>query len=95
MNGPNSQQKLKQGFEKRKHPRRPCSAPIEYSLQSQTYRNLSRDISASGLFIETWDSFPIGEELTLSIPISDNQKYLKVEGKVVRSDRQGIGIEFI
>ncbi len=95
MNSPNKHQELKRGPEKRKHARRPCSAPIEYDIQDQTYRNLSRDISAKGIYIETWDPFSVGEELTLNIPLSDDQEYVKVEGKVVRTDNQGIGIEFI
>ena len=90
----NSQNAPDPFFEKRKHPRVPCNAPIEYALKNRTYRNLSRDISTSGLFVETWNSASIGEAITLLIPL-DNQEPIKIEGKVVRTDPQGIGVEFI
>lgn len=95
MNGSNIQTELGQWLEKRKHPRMPCSAAIEYAMQDQTYRNLSRDISTSGIFIETWEPFSIGDELTLTIPISNAQESIKVEGKVVRTEKRGMGVEFV
>ena len=81
--------------ERRRHHRIPCSAPIEYNIRDQTYRNLSRDISVSGLFIETWNSFPIGEKLTLTFPLADNKRNFRIEGEIVRAEKQGVGIEFI
>ena len=80
--------------EKRRFPRIPCSAPVEYSIRDRIYRNLSRDISATGLFIETWLSFSVGEKLTLNIPLSDSNKNFQINAKIVRAVRQGIGVVF-
>ncbi len=79
---------------KRKYPRIPCSAPIEYVIGTRTYRNLSRNISAGGLFIETWNSFSIGDRLVVNIPLWDNQKNIQVDGEIVRAESQGIGVRF-
>lgn len=84
-----------QSLEKRRHHRILCSAPIEYATKDQNYRNLSRDISVSGIFIETWHSFRIGDKLILRIPLFTDQEHIKVKGKVVRTDNQGVGIEFM
>ena len=94
MNSLNSQSDLRQCLEKRRHSRMPCSAPIEYATQDRTFRNLSRDISIGGLFVETWDSFSVGEKITVTLPI-EKQKPVKLKGKVVRVERQGIGIAFV
>lgn len=94
MNSPNDQNQLRECLEKRRHPRIPCSAPIEYTARDRTFRNLSRDISTSGLFVETWDAFSVGETITMTLPL-EKQEPLKLNGKVVRIDKQGIGIEFV
>lgn len=94
MNNPNTLSDLNQGLEKRNHPRMPCSAPIEYATQDRTFRNLSRDISMGGLFVETWDSFSLGENITVALPIV-KQEPVRLKGKVVRVERQGIGISFV
>ncbi len=73
----------------------PCTAPIYYATQDRAYRNLSRDMSVGGLFVETWEPFSVGQMITLSIPLTDNQGSVKFEGEVVRTDPQGIGVKFI
>jgi len=83
------------GSEKRKHLRMPCTSPVDYVIQDRVYRNLSRDISVGGLFVETWESFSVGQMIALTIPLIDNQESVKFEGKVVRTDPQGIGVKFI
>ena len=94
MNSLNSQRALGKCLEKRKHPRMPCSAPIEYATQDGTFRNLSRDVSIGGLFVETWDAFSVGEKITVTLPV-EKQKPVKLKGEVVRVERQGIGIAFV
>ncbi len=95
MKNSNSRDEPGKRQEKRNHHRMPCSAAIEFAIQDQIHRNLSRDISESGVFIETWDSFPVGEEVTLTVPLSNNPEGVKVAGKVVRADNKGIGIKFL
>ena len=94
MNSPNGHNQLRACLEKRRHPRIPCSAPIEYIARDRTFRNLSRDISTSGLFVETWDAFSVGETIAMALPL-EKQAPVKLKGKVVRIDKQGIGIEFV
>jgi Tfp pilus assembly protein PilZ len=52
-------------------------------------------MSVGGLFVETWEPFSVGQMITLSIPLTDNQGSVKFEGEVVRTDPQGIGVKFI
>jgi Tfp pilus assembly protein PilZ len=95
MNSPHYPDGMCDHFEKRKEPRMRCSAPIEYTIGDQTYKNLSRDISPTGLFIETWGSFAIGEGLSLTLPLSSPPQHIKVNGRIVRTTQQGIGIQFV
>ena len=94
MNIPNSQNRQRNCLEKRRHPRIPCSAPIEYIARDRTFRNLSRDISAGGLFVETWETFSVGETIAMTLPV-EKQEPIQLNGKVVRIEKQGIGIAFV
>jgi len=52
------------------------------------------DISKSGLFIETNRLFNIGEDIMLYFNMHGYDRPFKIKGKIVRSNQQGIGVEF-
>ncbi len=78
----------------RKHPRKPLSKNIHYTVNKQFYEGLVKDISRGGMFIKSHEKFPIGQELTLAIPSANRLKGLKLRGKVVRRNKEGIGVKF-
>ena len=83
--------------EKRRHPRRLFTAPIEYLTQKGTGRDLCQNISQGGLFLGTGEikkQLYVGQEILLNIPSKDRVKLVKVMGKVTRVETHGVGVQF-
>ena len=74
--------------------RKAYKIPISYATQNRIYSDNISDISESGLFIETNRPFNIGEDIILSFNMHGYDRPFKVKGKIVRSNQQGIGVEF-
>lgn len=81
--------------EKRKYPRRSTIIDITYSSdQRRFFEDFVRNISAGGLFIETNLITELGQKLTMTFSHPDSGDPVKVLGKVIRSDSEGIGVKF-
>ncbi len=74
--------------------RKECNIPISYATQDRIYSDNIADISKSGLFIETKRPFNDGEEIMLSFNMHGYDRPFKIKGNIVRSNQQGIGVEF-
>jgi len=79
---------------KRKHYRKPYFMVVDYATQDRGYRDFIQNISAGGVFIETQMPFSAGQEVSLTFPLPDYQKYIKISGEVVWTSAQGIGVTF-
>jgi len=82
------------GIFTRKHQRKKISKHINYTINNRFYTGLIKDISKSGIFIKTKDSFSSGQILMLAIPFSNKNKNTIVNGEVVRSGQEGFGVKF-
>jgi Tfp pilus assembly protein PilZ len=81
--------------EKRKHTRKSTPLEITYSSdQRRIFEDFVRNISAGGLFIETNLISELGQSLTMTFSHPGSGEPIKVMGKVVRVDSEGIGVEF-
>jgi Tfp pilus assembly protein PilZ len=81
--------------EKRKYSRRSTLINITYSSdQRRIFEDFVRNISAAGLFIETNLLSELGQKLTMTFSHPGSGDPIKVLGKVVRVDSQGIGVKF-
>ena len=80
--------------EKRKYHRKHTFIWTECSANTRFFTDFIQNLSVSGLFIETQLPFFVGEELsmTFSLPGADNP--IKITGKIVRIDSNGIGVQF-
>ena len=78
----------------RKHPRKECLITVHYASKGRAYQNFIQDISTEGVFIETRESFAVGDKLLLTISYSNEQRPFKIEGEVARVDPRGVGIKF-
>lgn len=67
---------------------------IDYSTEDRMYKDYIQNISAGGVFIETQMPFAEGQELSLSFPLPNYQKYIKISGEIVRTSPHGIGVRF-
>ena len=84
----------RQAKQKRKRSRRSYTMEVNYITQGNVYQDIIQDISPTGVFIKTKESFSLGQEISMSIPSPDHQKYITVTGKIARITPQGIGVEF-
>lgn len=75
--------------------RRPYEVKAYYTIGDDFGYDYIYDISQTGAFLETFEEYPIGEEIVLTIPLSSQEKYVKVKGRVARIAEKGIGIEFV
>jgi hypothetical protein len=78
----------------RKHQRKPWVIPIAYSTDDQAFKDVIKDISNGGVFIETKKSFTAGQTITMNFRLSKSQKLIQATGEIVRSNSQGIGVKF-
>ncbi len=80
--------------DKRKSMRKACNIPVSYSTQYRKKLDTIKNISISGLFIETRVPLIVGEEILLSFNIHGYDRPLKIKGEVVHASRLGVGVEY-
>lgn len=82
------------GKKKRKHERYSCLITTDCVYKSRAFNDFIKDISFGGVFIETKESFSLGEDITLTISFSHYSKPFKIAGEIVRIAPSGIGVKF-
>ncbi len=85
---------LIKGIFTRKNKRKNLSKYINYTTNDRFYTGLIKDISKTGVFIQTKDSLSRGEIIMLAIPFSNKNKNSIVNGEVVRINEEGFGVKF-
>ena len=75
--------------------RRKYDQTITFSTQNRQYRAYCKDISNSGIFIQTSEIFQLGQLVSLDIPFSDEKTSIKVPAEIVRVNPDGIGLKFM
>ncbi|MFB0520138.1 MAG: PilZ domain-containing protein [Desulfatiglandales bacterium] len=80
--------------DKREHKRKPFFMVVDYSTDDRAYKDYIQNISTGGVFIETRMPLSVGQVVSLSFPLRDYQKCIKITGEVVRVSPQGIGVKF-
>lgn len=78
----------------RKHERKPFRTTLDYATGRGSYRDFIRDISVGGVYIETSTSFSVGEEISMTLLLPEHEKKIKIQGEIVRIEKQGIGVKF-
>ncbi len=82
-------------IDKRKNPRISCDVKAWYTSNENFGQEYIKNISLGGAFVETPEIFSIGQAIRLKIPFSDQNKYVKVKGNIVRITPEGVGVEFL
>lgn len=80
--------------EQRKYFRRSYFRDVDYATNDQVFRDFIQNLSAGGMFIETRQSFCVGQEITLVFALPACGKPVRIRGEIVRSGPQGIGVRF-
>lgn len=82
---------------KRFNERKKYPAEIVFHHGSRLYAGSLKDISLGGAYIETYcvNQFSIKDIITLSIPFSSGQNYVKRRVSIQWLNNAGFGVEFI
>ena len=78
----------------RKNVRVDCLVSVDYADSDRVFKDYIEDISTSGVFIKTRESFTVGEEIVLSMSLSKEGSAFKIPAVVVRAAPDGIGVRF-
>ncbi len=78
----------------RQYPRIPCNLNVDFAVKGRFVSCFARDISASGIFVETREKVSKDQEVVLCFTLSEDEIPLKIKGRVVRIGTGGIGIRY-
>ena len=78
-------------YEKRDGPRREYSGHIFFITKDGFYEGDLTNYSEHGLFIRTSKILSVGSVITIALPYLDG--HVKRKGQVVRTDKNGFGVE--
>jgi Tfp pilus assembly protein PilZ len=84
----------KPNYRTRKYERSQYVISVDYETLDEAFKNYIRDISPSGIFMESEETFTLGEEIVLSINFSDSGNPFRIPTEVVRTTSEGIGLKF-
>lgn len=80
--------------EKRLNLRKSCDIPVNYATDYRVYTNHIKNISRSGLFIETQRPLIVGDEILMTFRLEGFNKPLRIKGEIAHATRLGVGVEF-
>ena len=86
-----------QFHDKRRYPRKPYMKSIEYVTEDGTGRDVLKDISMGGIFLEVAEfkkHFYVGQQILVNIPDPNRMNTLKVNGEISRICFDGVGVKF-
>ncbi len=69
--------------------------PVYFDFKNYTYTGNIKDISTTGMFIETEEFFTIGQMIMVNIPDRNNESQIRMAAEIVRTESEGIGVKFI
>jgi hypothetical protein len=78
----------------REFPRVPCNINLDLAADGRAVNCFARDISAGGVFIESCETFSMEQPVSLCFSLDDEYLALKLKGRVVRLEQEGIGIKY-
>ncbi len=79
---------------KREHIRKKL-VPDSYSHQVSEKELIIKNLSIGGAFIETEKNLPPNHKISLDLSFSDKKKTLIIDGEVIRTTPDGVGIKFL
>ena len=83
----------RKGKGSRKHPRKPFSRTIGLGTKNKgNFKGVTKNISASGVFISAEAKLELGQELRLILPIKG--KKVNIEGQIAWLNEEGFGLKF-
>jgi len=83
-----------QSREIRQHDRKACLLTVDYAVEGRYYRDFIQDMSNSGVFIRTSQTFSSGQTILMTFMSPDHEKPFKITGEIIRVFPSGFGVKF-
>jgi hypothetical protein len=80
--------------ERRQCDRKDFYRVIDYQVGDHYYRDFIQNISEAGLLIKPSQNFSVGQTVSMTFMSPDNQKPFKINGEIIHTDNDGVGIKF-
>jgi Tfp pilus assembly protein PilZ len=80
--------------DRRANVRKDCLINVIFKIRRQKFSSYILDISSSGAFIETGESFSSGLKMLLEFSSPQDRQPLRLIGEIVWTDSRGIGVKF-
>ncbi len=80
--------------DRRRYPRHISLFSAKYTVKSGTYRDLVRNVSSGGVYIDTRRRINDGQKISLRFPVLAFDRKPSVTGTVVRSHQAGFAVRF-
>ena len=80
--------------ERREHTRKDCLINVNFKIRGQKFSSYILDISSSGAFIETGESFTSGLKMLLHFSSPATREPLDLLGQLVWTAPRGVGVKF-
>ncbi len=91
-------QQGQKSYIRREYDRQDYLINIDYTISDRFYKGFVLNLSASGVFIESPESvmpkFSQGDQIILSFDHPNQQEHMKLNGKIARIDKKGVGVKF-
>jgi Tfp pilus assembly protein PilZ len=72
----------------------PLRIPVDYDTDDASYHGYATDLSETGLFIATHESFTIGQEVMITISMGDGENDLMIDATIADRTANGIQVRF-
>ena len=78
----------------RENVRKPCLINANYMIQDRNFKNSILDISIGGVFIETNEKLPVGQNIVLKFSLPNYSKQFMFNGQIAWSGPRGFCVQF-
>ena len=78
----------------RDYNRKSCMLNINFTVEDQNFESFMLDISPSGAFIETKETFFTGQQINLSFALPNLPQQLHIAGEILWKGMLGMGVKF-
>ena len=80
-------------IDSRKHTRKSYVRSVLFAANEQIMKGSAKNLSLSGLFLQTKKDLEVGQKITLSLP-TKSKKIIKLRAEVIWFNDEGCGIKF-
>lgn len=84
----------KEVIDTRKHPRKPYVQPVLFAANDQILKGTTKNLSLSGIFLQSKSELEIGQKIILSLP-TRSKKRLKFSAEIIWTNDEGYGVKFV